>query len=151
MLRNKPSFAFHQQLDKAHGRGEEGKVYMAQSIDLVEEREKRFDLNTLIMVERKRNLAGKERTQTMFYISRLTDTDPQVYSQYVRGHWAIENRLHWQLDVTFGEDQAKLRKDKEPITLHLIRKWSLHLLRKEPLSISIKRKRKKLTQMQLSC
>ena len=143
MLRNKPSLAFHQHLDKAHGRAEERKVYMAQAIDLVEEREKWLDLNTLVMVERKRILAGKEQTQTMFYISSLTDTDPQLYSQYVRGHWAIENGLHWQLDVTFGEDQAKIRKDKGPINLHLIRKWSLHLLKKEPSSMSIKRKRKK--------
>jgi len=81
MQRNKPSLAFHQQLDKAHGRGEERKVYIAQGIDLVEEREKWLDLNTLIMVERRRILAGKEQTQTMFYISSLTDTDPQVYSQ----------------------------------------------------------------------
>lgn len=143
MLRNKPSLAFHQQLDKAHGRGEERKIYIAQSIDLVEEREKWLDLHTLVMVERKRILAGKVQTQTMFYISSLLETDPQLYSQYVRGHWAIENGLHWQLDVSFGEDQARLRKDKGPVNLHLIRKWSLHLLKQEPSSISIKRKRKK--------
>lgn len=143
MQRNKPSLVSYRQMDKAHGRAEERRVYIAQSIDLVEETEKWVDLNTLIMVERKRVLAGKEQAQTIFYISSLLETDPQVYSQYVRGHWAIENGLHWQLDVTFGEDQAKLRKDKGPVNLHLIRKWALHLLKKEPSSISIKRKRKK--------
>ena len=143
MQRNKPSLAFHQQMDKAHGRGEERRVAIASSIDLVEAREKWTDLNTLVMVERKRILAGKEQRQTFFYISSLLETDPQLYSQYVRGHWAIENGLHWQLDVTFNEDAAQLRKDKGPINLHLIRKWSLHLLNKEPAAISIKRKRKK--------
>lgn len=143
MQRNKATLPFDLQLDKAHGRGEERKVYIARAIDLVEEREKWPDLHTIVMVERKRILAGKEQKQTIFYISSLLETDPQVYSQYVRGHWAIENGLHWQLDVTFGEDQARLRKDKGPINLHLIRKWSLHLLKKEPSSISIKRKRKK--------
>ncbi len=143
MQRNKSALPFARQLDKAHGRGEERQVYIAQAIDLVEEKEKWRDLHTLIMVERKRIIAGKRQEQTMFYMSSLTDTDPALYSRYVRGHWAIENGLHWQLDVTFGEDEAKLRKDKGPINLHLIRKWSLHLLKKEPSSISIKRKRKK--------
>lgn len=143
MQRNKPVLPFYTQIDKAHGRGEERKVYIAQAINLVEEREKWKDLHTLIMVERKRILAGKESKQTMFYISSLAETDPQCYSGYVRGHWAIENGLHWQLDVTFGEDEARVRKDRGPINLHLIRKWALHLLSKEPSPISIKRKRKK--------
>jgi predicted transposase YbfD/YdcC len=143
MQKNKAALAFDLQLDKAHGRGEERRVYVARAIDLVEEREKWPDLHTLVMVERKRIIAGKKQEQTMFYMSSLTDRDPALYSRYVRGHWAIENGLHWQLDVTFGEDQAKVRKDKGPINLHLIRKWSLHLLKKEPSSISIKRKRKK--------
>jgi predicted transposase YbfD/YdcC len=143
MQRNKPSLAVNQQLDKAHGRGEERRVYIAQAIDLVEQKDEWRDLHTLIMVERKRIIAGKQQGQTMFYISSLTDTDPALYSMYVRGHWAIENGLHWQLDVTFREDEAKLRKDKGPTNLHLIRKWSLHLLNKETSSISIKRKRKK--------
>ncbi len=143
MQTNKATLPFNQQLDKAHGRGEERRVYIAGAIDLVEEREKWRDLHTLIMVERKRIIAGKKQEQTMFYMSSLTDTDAALYSPYVRGHWALENGLHWQLDVTFGEDQAKLRKDKGPINLHLVRKWSLHLLKKEPSSMSVKRKRKK--------
>ena len=143
MQRNKPVLPCFTQVDKAHGSGEERKVYIAQAIDLVEERERWRDLHTLIMVERRRIVAGKQQEQTMFYISSLTQTTAQLYSQYVRGHWAIENGLHWQLDVTFNEDGAKLRKDKGPINLHLIRKWSLHLLTKEPSAISIKRKRKK--------
>ncbi|QHT67070.1 ISAs1 family transposase [Rhodocytophaga rosea] len=140
---NKSALAFNQQLDKAHGRGEERRVYIAQCIDLVEEKEKWQDLHTLVMVERKRIIAGKKQEQTLFYISSLTDTDPALYSRYIRGHWAIENGLHWQLDVTFREDEAKVRKDKGPINLHLIRKWSLHLLKKEPSCVSVKRKRKK--------
>jgi predicted transposase YbfD/YdcC len=143
MQRNKTLLVSFRQIDKAHGRGEERKVYIAQSIDLVEAREQWADLHTLVMVERKRILAGKEQTQTILYISSLLETDPQLYAQYVRGHWAIENELHWQLDVTFGEDQAKLRKDSGPVNLHLVRKWSLHLLKQESSSISIKRKRKK--------
>jgi hypothetical protein len=79
MLRNKPSLAFHQQLDKAHGRGEERKVYIAQNIDLVEEREKGRDLHTLVMVERKRLLAGEEQRQTMFYISSLSENGLYIY------------------------------------------------------------------------
>lgn len=64
-------------------------------------------------------------------------------AQLVRGHWAIENKLHWQLDFTFREDDSRVIKSNGPANLHLIRKWALHLLKKDPQKISIKRKRKK--------
>ncbi len=64
-------------------------------------------------------------------------------AQYIRNHWAIENQLHWQLDITFREDDAKIRNQNAIINLHQVRKWALLILKKMPEKISIKRKRKK--------
>lgn len=62
---------------------------------------------------------------------------------YIRNHWGIENELHWQLDVTFKEDEAKVKNETAIINLHQVRKWALVLLKRIPEKISVKRKRKK--------
>ena len=53
------------------------------------------------------------------------------FSNAVRGHWGIENSLHWVLDVTFGEDDCRVRKDHAPVNFSLVRKMALNLLKKE--------------------
>lgn len=129
-------------LDKDHGRGEQRKVYVANNIALVDEAETWKNLRSLVIVERKRYTEKGVKKQLQYYMSSLT-TNPEQMAQYVRGHWAIENKLHWQLDFTFGEDDSRIRKDNGPANLHLVRKWALHLLKKNTQKISVKRKRKK--------
>ncbi len=62
----------------------------------------------------------------------------------MRGHWTIENALHWQLDVTFGEDAHRLREHQTAQKLPLVRKMALNLLKPDPTKRSIKNKRKRL-------
>ena len=76
------------------------------------------------------------------YLSSLPDPDPAVYARLVRGHWAIENQLHWQLDVTFKEDQCRLRTGNAALNANILRKTALYLLAQDPQPISMKRKRK---------
>ena len=60
----------------------------------------------------------------------------------IRSHWAVENNLHWQLDVTFNEDQSRIRKDHGPANMSLFRRISLNLLKREKTSkIGMKNKR----------
>ena len=78
------------------------------------------------------------------YISRL-DAAAERFQALVRGHWHVENKLHWVLDVTFGEDRARIAKKNGTENLALVRKLALHLLkrapeRKRPTSI-VRRKR----------
>ena len=61
----------------------------------------------------------------------------------VRQHWSIENQLHWQLDVTFREDQCRLRTGNAALTANILRKMALYLLSQTPENISKKRKRKR--------
>ena len=86
---------------------------------------------------------SKETLHKRIYISSLTDDSPEKYANLVRGHWGIENNLHWHLDLTFREDDSRVRKDNGPMNLNIFRKFGLFLLTHEPIKISLKRKRKK--------
>lgn len=79
---------------------------------------------------------------TRYYLSsaRLT---PQAFARAVRSHWAIENSLHWVLDVTFDEDRARNRKDHGPENLAILRRLTLNLLRTARPKLPISRKRKR--------
>jgi hypothetical protein len=62
----------------------------------------------------------------------------------VRGHWAVENQLHWHLEVTLGQDAHQLREQRVAQNLALVRKMALNLLRADPSRVSLKSKRKRL-------
>ena len=70
---------------------------------------------------------GEVRRDTRYYITSLTDIDE--FSKAVRGHWGIENNLHWCLDVVFREDASRARKDNSPLNLNILRKTALPLLK----------------------
>lgn len=64
-------------------------------------------------------------------INDLEYNQAQKFHQGVRNHWAVENNLHWQLDMTFSEDQSRIRKDHGPANMSLFRRISLNLLKRE--------------------
>jgi hypothetical protein len=68
-------------------------------------------------------------------------TLPKVYGRALRGHWGIENNLHWQLDVSFGEDKNRVSKRHEAENLALLRRLTLTLLKQHPDKRSIACKR----------
>ena len=69
--------------------------------------------------------------------------EPELILKAVRSHWAIENNLHWQLDVSFDEDRCRLRKDHSARNFTLIRRVALNMLKQNPWNAPIKRKRLK--------
>ena len=80
-----------------------------------------------------------------YYISSRKLT-PEELAKTVRAHWAIENKLHWMLDVCFGEDDCMIRKDNAPQNLSLLKKIVLNLIRADKTdtaktSLRLKRKR----------
>jgi predicted transposase YbfD/YdcC len=143
MLKRKEKLPCSTFVDKDHGRGEIRRVYVANAIDLIDERDNWCDLNSITMIERTRIINEKMQTSTSFYISSLRGKSPEDMAGYIRNHWHIENKLHWQLDVTFKEDNSKVKNQKAVVNLHQIRKWALHLLKKDETQMSFKRKRKK--------
>jgi predicted transposase YbfD/YdcC len=80
-----------------------------------------------------------------YYISSRALTGQEL-AQSVRAHWGIENRLHWMLDVCFGEDECMVRKDYAPQNLSLLKKIVLNLIRADatdPVKTSLRQKRKR--------
>jgi predicted transposase YbfD/YdcC len=84
----------------------------------------------------------KETCEVRHYISSC---EPKVkqFAECVRGHWGIENSLHWILDVTFQEDQSRIRKDHAPDNFSLLRRFALTLIKQDKSPGSVKRKRKR--------
>ena len=118
-------------------------IYVAEKASYLDTADGWKSLNTLILVESTRLVNDKEIVSKRVYISSLTDKSPERYARLIRGHWGIENGLHWQLDLTFREDASRVRKDNGPLNLNIFRKFSLFLLKHEPSKMSLKRKRKK--------
>ena len=84
---------------------------------------------------------GKECNEVRYYIlSKYLAA--RRFAEAVRGHWGIENRLHWQLDVTFQEDQCRIRKGHADANFSILRRTALSLLKNETtLKVGIKNKR----------
>lgn len=70
--------------------------------------------------------AWKVRSSSVEYAASLS---VEAFAQRVRGHWAIENGLHWSLDVTFGEDACRVRKDHAAHNFAMLRRFGLNLLK----------------------
>lgn len=86
---------------------------------------------------------GKEASEVRYYIVSKYLTGRR-FAEAVRGHWGIENSLHWQLDVTFGEHQSRIRKGHADINFSLLRRTSLSLLKNNKTArVGVKNKRLK--------
>ena len=74
---------------------------------------------------------GKTSTQRRYFISSCKTADAEAMARAVRGHWAIENKLHWQLDVSFNEDQRRIRKDHGAENFSRLCRIALNLLKRD--------------------
>ena len=95
----------------------------------------------LVRAETRVETKGKMRSETRYFISSrpLSAADAAAA---IRGHWAIENRLHWVLDVTFADDQSRLRKGHGARNMATVRHFALNLVRTATDKRSIKSRRK---------
>jgi predicted transposase YbfD/YdcC len=84
---------------------------------------------------------GSARIETRYFISSRTLSAAEAATA-IRDHWAIENRLHWVLDVTFAEDQSRLRKGHGARNMATARHFALNLVRTAQDKRSIKSRRK---------
>jgi predicted transposase YbfD/YdcC len=134
----------HETADKGHGRLEVRRVWCTDDLAWMSGREQWKNLKTIVMVEREREIAGRRSVETAYYISTLAP-DAERIGELARRHWSIENELHWVLDMTFDEDQSRIRDRTGATNLALLRKMALALLKREQSdprkSIAMKRRR----------
>jgi predicted transposase YbfD/YdcC len=134
-------------LDKGHGRIEERRMAVLREVDWLGG-ERRFPgelrlpgTACLLKAETRVETAGRSRSETRYFVSSRALTAAEA-AEAVRGHWAIENRLHWVLDVTFGDDQSRLRKGHGARNMATVRHFALNLVRTAADRRSIKSRRK---------
>jgi predicted transposase YbfD/YdcC len=84
---------------------------------------------------------GKETSEVRYFVSSL-DVGVKKFASAVRGHWSIENKLHWTLDVTFNEDQSRIRKDHGAENFALLRRYVLSIVKLDTSKGSMRSKRK---------
>lgn len=137
----------HARLDKGHGRIEERRMTVLRDTDwLAGERRFPGELRLpgaacLLRAETRVEAKGATRTETRFFISSRALSAAEAAAA-VREHWAIENRLHWVLDVTFADDQSRLRKGHGARNMATVRHFALNLVRNATDKRSIKSRRK---------
>lgn len=132
----------YQSCEAGHHRIEQRQVWRipADEVFTPEQCEAWVDLASLVVVQAKRCLWNKTTLETRYFLSSATFS-AQAFAPKIRGHWGIENPLHWSLDVVFGEDRSRLRRDHAPRNFSLLRRLSLNLLRQESSKGSLKGKR----------
>jgi|APIni6443716594_1056825.scaffolds.fasta_scaffold110810_1 predicted transposase YbfD/YdcC len=118
-------------VEKDHGRIETRKALWVTSLSWLDKpiRAHWPKLAGVGMIERTREINGKHSTEQAFYIGSKGITDAETFAKAVRSHWGIENSLHWVLDVTFREDDCRVRKGHAPQNFSALRKLALTLLR----------------------
>jgi predicted transposase YbfD/YdcC len=128
--------------EKGHGRVEDRYYTICPTPDSMAEEAQRWPgLKAIGMTTNVTWRDGEERIETRYYIlSKYLSA--KRFAEAVRGHWGIENSCHWQLDVTFGEDQCRVRKDHADANLSILRRAALSLLKNEKTAkIGVKNKR----------
>lgn len=116
--------------EKRHGRQEKRECWISNNIDMIRDKEKWNKLVTVIKVIDTCVINKKETTSTRYFISSLEES-PNELLNVIRGHWKIENSLHWSLDVSFREDESRIRKGHAQENFSLMRKIALNLLKNE--------------------
>jgi predicted transposase YbfD/YdcC len=102
-------------------------------------------MKTLVKVKSKRRLGDKTSEETRYYISSEEVKNAVYYNRLARGHWSIENQLHWHLDVTFNEDSCRARRGNAAENLSAMRKVALHRLSYMKDKLSLKKRRFRAT------
>lgn len=118
----------YEDYDKGHGRVEHRLCYVTDQLDWLEQRSKWCDLKTVVLLESRVTVNGKMTVEQRYFISSLPANAEEI-AKAIRSHWAIENSLHWVLDVTMGEDLSRVRKDHAPENMAIVRHIVLNLLR----------------------
>jgi predicted transposase YbfD/YdcC len=124
-----------------HGRQEERSCVRIEATRGIRDRKEWRGLTTVGMVRHTRTVNGETTTEVRYFIGSRR-MGARRYLAALRDHWKIENNQHWQLDISFWEDDSRVENRHGAANLALLRKMALSLLKRQPRKDSIARKRK---------
>lgn len=122
----KPLFAALETEEQQRGRHEQRTLTVFDAVSL--DSEQWPQVQSIVRIERQTTRQGKTRSHTAYYISSVA-TSARAWMQLVRGHWSIENRLHWPKDVLLGEDDAYGKNSNALLNASVFRSITINLLR----------------------
>jgi predicted transposase YbfD/YdcC len=141
------NFSKHLEEERGHGRVESRTYYITDAISLLTKKDDWVGLASIGVTISTREIKGKITEQKRYHLCSI-EPNALKYAQAVRGHWAIENSLHWVLDVVFNEDSQRNRKDNSPENMAVIRHTVLNLMKNDPTikarKLSVKQMKKML-------
>ena len=138
---------YHKQVSKGHGRLEIRECWVIAdpiAFEYIRHYEGWADLNAIVCLKRERRIAEQVQRETAYYITSLKGDAPKILTA-TRCHWSIENSLHWVMDVTFREDDMRIRKDNSSQNMVVLRHIALNILKKDKSKGSLRQKRYKAT------
>lgn len=133
--------------DKGHGRIEHRKCCVLEDIDWLQDQHQWPGLRSVAVVYSSREFVNSDKksaSETRYYITSLP-ANAETIAKAARKHWAVENSLHWVLDMSFNEDGSRIRNDNAPEIMSLIRKWALNIINQNKGSTSVKRMMKQIS------
>jgi predicted transposase YbfD/YdcC len=139
---------YFEKTEEGHGRIETRKVWVSPDISGLGKNllDQWTGLGSIILVERTRqdlgDFSGKVSVERCHYISTISGIDAELIGGHIRGHWSIENKVHWQLDISFNEDKSRVRKGHAAENYSRLNRIALNVLKRETtLKASVKGKR----------
>ena len=131
----------YETIDGDHGRIEPRTYTAIHDVAWLQERHDWPGLKGVVMVESTREIGDKIERETRFYITSLVWLASQL-GPVIRSHWAVENSLHWVMDMVFRDDECRIRTDHAPANFTTLKHIALNLIRKAPGKDSFRLKRK---------
>jgi len=118
-------------LDGDHGRIETRQYTVVHDVEWLRERHDWPGLKGIVIVESQREIDAKTSRETRFYMTSLT-LDAEAVGPMIRDHWAVENSLHWIMDMVFRDDECRVRTENAPANFTTIKHMASNLIRKAP-------------------
>ena len=129
-------------INGGHGRIEQRRLWATSELGWFAERSKWKNMRSLIRLESQRTINGQTSREYHYYISSLPADDPERLLAYIRGHWSVENSLHWCLDISFADDERRIRQGHGAENFARLSRIALNLLKAQTKhKVGIKTKR----------